>query len=195
MKTLDFAVMCFLCCSGFYVSFYYLTPRLNELGSIIDLCQMISYYLGFYNNFIVNIRYALIGFIISCFLCSFYSYALNRSIKDASLPSFCFFVTFLIMCLDGSNFYTGIGELNFVSDLVYRFLIVATVVSMIVMIVFHRLGYGSDDRNLSLKILIVSMVDIMIFFSFKDIGLAIVVGVIVSFFIPKDISDKIWGIS
>lgn len=193
MKILDFVSMGVLCCSGFYISFNYLTPRLNELGSVIDLCQMISYYLGFYNNFVVNMRYALVGFIISCFLCSFYSYALNRAVKDPSLPPFCFFLTFLIMCLDGSNFYSGVGELNFVSDMVYRFLIVSFLVSIIVMSVFYKLGYGGDDRNLSLKILIVSMIDIMIFFSFKDIGLAIVFGVIVSFFIPKNISTKIWG--
>lgn len=193
MRSVDFVVMCLLCCAGFYSSFYYLTPKLNELGSVIDLCQMVSYYLGFYNNFVVNIRFALVGFIISCFFCSFYSYTFSRTVKDASLPSFCFFVTFLIMCLDGSNFYSGVGELNFVNDLVYRFLIVASVVSLIVMFVFYKLGYGDDDRNLSLKILIVSMIDIMIFFSFKDIGLAIVIGVIISFFIPKNLSDKIWG--
>lgn len=193
MKT-DLIVLNLICLAGFYGSFYYLTPRLNELGSVIDLCQMIAYYLGIYNNVIINIRYALVGFLFSSFLCSFYAFLFSRvQVRDPSMTPFCFLLVFLIMCFDESNFYNGMIELNIVNDMMIRFSVVAVLASSILIFIFNWRNLGSSDRHLSLKILLISMLDLMIFFSFKDIGIAIVAGVIISLAIPKKISDKVWG--
>jgi hypothetical protein len=97
------------------------------------------------------------------------------------------------MCFDESNFYNGMTELNIVNDMMVRFSVVAVLASSILIFIFNWRNLGGGDRHLSLKILLVSMLDLMIFFSFKDIGIAIVAGVIISLAIPKKITDKVWG--
>lgn len=193
MKT-DLLISNILCLTGYYLSFYYLTPKLNELGSVIDLCQMIFYYLGVYNSLIINLRFGLVGFILSCFLCSFYSYIFKRKeLMDPSTAPFCFLLSFIFMCLDESNFYNGQAELNTVGDMIFRSSLLSVVSSVIVVVFLSYKAKVKYDPALSLKILIISMLDLMIFFTFKDIGFAIVIGVAATLAIPKNITDRIWG--
>ncbi|MGN5048893.1 hypothetical protein ACTG16_23610 [Aeromonas sp. 23P] len=193
MKT-DLLISNILCLVGYHLSFYYLTPKLNELGSVIDLCQMLSYYAGVYNSLIINLRFGLVGFILSCFLCSFYAYIFKRTgMKDPSVAPFCFLVSFVFMCLDDSNFWNGMSELNTVGDMTIRMSVLSVVSSVIIMVFFSLRADVKFNQTLSLKILMISMLDLMIFFTFKDIGLAIVAGVAITLVIPKNITERIWG--
>lgn len=112
---------------------------------------------------------------------------------DPSTAPFCFLLSFIFMCLDESNFYNGQAELNTVGDMIFRSSLLSVVSSVIVIVFLSYRAKVKYDPALSLKILIISMLDLMIFFTFKDIGFAIVIGVAATLAIPKNITDRIWG--
>ncbi|EKP0311760.1 TPA: hypothetical protein ACSCYS_004576 [Aeromonas veronii] len=113
--------------------------------------------------------------------------------KDPSVAPFCFLVSFVFMCLDDSNFWNGMSELNTVGDMTIRMSVLSVVSSVIIMVFFSLRADVKFNQTLSLKILMISMLDLMIFFTFKDIGLAIVAGVAITLVIPKNITERIWG--